>query len=102
VSQYQSGGRVSAIDDNTGLPIVISVNGSDTTFTPFTSAVSLLASNRLDNQVLLSYRPSPGTVFFVGYGNAFNQSDFSADQRRQRTVGALFIKASYAFRGVVR
>jgi hypothetical protein len=49
---------------------------------------------------LISYRPSPGTVVFVGYGNSLTESDPLAFQRLRRTTDGFFVKLSYLFRGV--
>ncbi|HEY7876908.1 MAG TPA: hypothetical protein VIC55_01710, partial [Gemmatimonadaceae bacterium] len=50
---------------------------------------------------LFSYQPSPGTVFFAGYGNSSAPASFRLDQlteTRYRTADAFFVKFSYLFR----
>ena len=59
---------------------------------------------------LVSYQPSPGTVFFAGYGSTYFRADSDPAQlvRRWRTEDllagarrvddAFFVKASYLFR----
>ena len=47
---------------------------------------------------LFSYRPTPGTVFFVGYGGSMSEEDPLAFQRLRRTGDAFFVKGSYVFR----
>jgi hypothetical protein len=51
--------------------------------------------------VLLSYRPNPGTVFFAGYGSTRERTPDLTDPnvyRFDRTSDAFFIKATYLFR----
>ncbi len=50
------------------------------------------------NDVLFSYRPSPGTVFFLGYGTSLTDTDAFAFERLSRAVDGFFVKASYRFR----
>lgn len=74
----------------TGLPILI--GGQPTTVTD---------ERQFRGDVLLSYKPNPGTVFFAGYGstrqrlpdqNQVNEFQFN------RTNDNFFVKASYLFR----
>lgn len=51
---------------------------------------------RLD--VLFSYLPSPGTVFYVGYGDALAADRPTGPDRLQRTRDVFFLKLSYLFR----
>jgi hypothetical protein len=44
---------------------------------------------------LFSYRPTPGTVFFVGYGGSLTEPDPLAFDRLRRVNDAFFVKASY-------
>jgi hypothetical protein len=55
-------------------------------------------SNVLRSDLLLSYRPTPGTVFFLGYGGSLSEEDPLAFQRLRRTADAFFVKGSYLFR----
>jgi len=45
--------------------------------------------------MLHSYRPTPGTVFFLGYGGSLSEPDPLAFDRLRRTGDAFFVKASY-------
>ncbi|MEO8621457.1 MAG: hypothetical protein ABI625_10355, partial [bacterium] len=54
-------------------------------------------SNTLRTDWLLSYRPAPGTVFFVGYGGSLSEQDPLAFTRLRRTADAFFVKGSYVF-----
>lgn len=91
VSQYTSMDRQPLVDPRTGQ--VLLLNGT-TGFTP--SAAS--ASNTLRTDWLVSYRPAPGTVFFVGYGGDLEETDPLAFRALRRTDDAFFVKASYVFR----
>ena len=55
-------------------------------------------TNRIRTDVLLSYRPTPGTVLFLGYGTGMTESrTFRFDNLTRETDG-FFIKLSYLFR----
>lgn len=59
---------------------------------------SAFENNNVRGEVLLAYRPTPGTVVFAGYGSAMTEPEafrFS-DLRRQRD--SFFAKVSYLFR----
>jgi hypothetical protein len=47
---------------------------------------------------LFSYRPTPGTVFFAGYGSSLTEDDPLAFTRLRRVNDAFFVKASYLLR----
>jgi Domain of unknown function (DUF5916) len=47
---------------------------------------------------LFSYRPTPGTVFFTGYGSSLTEDDPLAFSRLRRVNDAFFVKASYLLR----
>jgi hypothetical protein len=47
---------------------------------------------------LFSYRPTPGTVFFAGYGSSMTEDDPLAFSRLRRVNDAFFVKASYLLR----
>lgn len=71
----------------TGFPILI--NGQPTTVTE---------SRRFRGDLLLSFQPNPGTVFFAGYGSTRRDPNPQGDDRLRRTEDAFFLKASYLFR----
>jgi hypothetical protein len=91
VSQYTASSREPLMDPATGRTLLVP-SGSGT-FVPSTRQ----ASNLLRADFLLSYRPSPGTVFFAGYGNSLTESDPLAFQRLRRTTDGFFVKVSYVF-----
>ncbi|MCH8960868.1 MAG: hypothetical protein IH820_05960, partial [Bacteroidetes bacterium] len=47
---------------------------------------------------LFSYRPTPGTVFFFGYGSSLDEPDSFRFRRLERTSDGFFVKLSYLFR----
>ncbi len=87
VSQYTATRREALVDPRTGSVITLGSGAS-----------RVSASNTLRTDLLLSYRPAPGTVFFVGYGGSLNEEDPLAFTRLTRTADALFVKASYVLR----
>jgi hypothetical protein len=87
VSQYTATRREALVDPRTGTVIVLGSGPSVAT-----------SSNVLRTDWLFSYRPTPGTVFFAGYGGSMSEEDPLAFQRLRRTGDAFFVKASYVFR----
>ncbi|MEO8334315.1 MAG: carbohydrate binding family 9 domain-containing protein [bacterium] len=87
VSQYTATNRDALVDPRTGAVIQFANGPSRTS-----------ESNVLRSDLLLSYRPAPGTVFFLGYGGSLSEEDPLAFQRLRRTTDAFFVKGSYLFR----
>jgi hypothetical protein len=50
------------------------------------------------NDLLFSYRPTPGTVFFFGYGSSMSEPEPFNFGRLARYADGFFLKASYLFR----
>ena len=50
------------------------------------------------NDFLFSYRPTPGTVLFFGYGSSLTEPEPFSFGRLTRTGDGFFLKASYLFR----
>lgn len=94
VAQYTAVERLPLRDPSSGQ--VLLVQGSDGTLAP--SATS--SSNQLRADWLFSYRPSPGTVFFAGYGNTLREPDPLSFRDLNRTQDAFFFKVSYLFRAL--
>jgi hypothetical protein len=90
VSQYTASRREPLLDPRTGQVI---------TFTNGTTS-QLTTSNALRTDWLFSYRATPGTVFFAGYGNTLNEADPLAFERLRRTTDAFFVKGSYLIRAL--
>jgi hypothetical protein len=55
-------------------------------------------SNSFRNDLLFSYQPVPGTVFFLGYGATQLDQDPFSFRALQRTTDGFFVKLSYLFR----
>ena len=54
--------------------------------------------NQFTGDVLLSYRPNPGTILFLGYGATLDETDAFRFQRMERHEDRFFMKLSYLFR----
>jgi hypothetical protein len=91
VSQYTATKREALRDPRTGDILAVS---SSSGFSPSTRTTS----NALRTDWLFSYRPTPGTVFFAGYGGTLNEADPLAFNELRRTSDAFFLKLSYLFR----
>lgn len=55
-------------------------------------------TNTLRVDWLFSYQPTPGTVFFAGYGSSLSEDRAFAFRRLHRTTDGFFTKFSYNFR----
>ena len=47
---------------------------------------------------LLSYRPSPGTLVYLGYGSTLEEPEEFRFRNLERTSDGFFAKVSYLFR----
>jgi hypothetical protein len=81
--------EVDALRDEgrTGNPILI--GGVKTTPT---------STNQFRGDILLSFVPTPGTVFFAGYGNTLTEPESLKFRNFERQSDGFFLKASYLFR----
>jgi hypothetical protein len=87
VGQYFAQESDALRDPRSGRPIVIdSIPQPRVTATDFR------------NDLLFSYKPTPGTVFFFGYGSSLSEPEPFTFGRLKRTSDGLFLKASYLFR----
>jgi hypothetical protein len=93
VAQYTATSRSELLDPATGAPLLVR---GDTAYAP----TAELLSNGLRTDWLFSYRPSPGTVFFAGYGNSMTEPAALAFSRLHRTSDGFFVKLSYLFRSI--
>jgi Domain of unknown function (DUF5916) len=92
VGQYDAeSGDPLVRDPRTGLP-VYSRTGTSLSLLNRTVARDL----RVD--WLFSYRPTPGTVLFAGYGSSLTEDEPLAFRDLRRASDALFVKMSYLFR----
>jgi hypothetical protein len=64
------------------------------TFTPALHYVS----NNVSGNFLFSYQPTPGTVFFLGYGGTYAEPWAFNFTGLTRTSDNFFVKATYLFR----
>ncbi len=93
VGQYNAQERDALRDPGTDEPILL----RDFETGQFVPA-SAQSTNDLRIDLLFSFRPTPGTVLFLGYGTSLTESDaFSFDQLERVTDG-FFLKASYLLR----
>lgn len=79
-------------DSRTNLPVYL--RSSSGTFT----RANAFERRRSRIDVLFSYLPSPGTVFYVGYGDALAANTPEGPSALQRTRDQYFLKLSYLFR----
>jgi hypothetical protein len=93
VGEYSTNYQDALRDDSrTGLPLVfVTADGS------YRIAAGL-RQRSFRNDWLFSYQPTPGTVFFAGYGNAFANPDSAHAGELHRTRDGVFLKFSYLFR----
>ena len=91
VSQYTAASREALRDPRTGEVLMVTSGGSLVPSQPS-------ASNVLRTDWLFSYRPAPGTVFFLGYGGSLTEPDPLAFESLRRQNDAFFVKISYVFR----
>lgn len=92
IAQYEATVREPLKDPANGR--TLQVRTSSSAFAPSTARTT----NTLRGDFLVSYRPSPGTVFFAGYGNTMTEPQPLAFQELRRAADAFFVKASYVFR----
>jgi hypothetical protein len=94
VGQYDAEETDALRDDSrTGLPILV--------WDPAVGAYTRTGrTTRNDFRVdwLFSYRPTPGTVVFAGYGSGLEEPDAFRFRRLRRVGDGFFVKLSYLFR----
>ena len=95
IGQYVAEDRTALVDSRTGLPLLPSLLGEGA----FGSSGAEVV-NEFRNDLLFSYKPTPGTVFFIGYGASLTEPDAFAlsRDRLRRTTDGFFLKASYRYR----
>jgi hypothetical protein len=87
VGQYLAQVRDTLRDPLSGNPLIVNdtLAGRDT-------------QTEFRNDFLFSYKPTPGTVFFLGYGASLSEPDPLSFRDLSRTRDGFFLKASYLFR----
>jgi hypothetical protein len=93
VGQYFAQEREALLDPRTGLPLVL-----DAGATARVGAARGVTTNDFRSDFLFSYRPTPGTVCFVGYGASLTEPDALQFRGLHRTSDGFFLKVSYLFR----
>jgi hypothetical protein len=92
VGEYQAQERAELRSPSTGAPVFLP-DGSGGY-----QRAGAFSGNRLRSDVLFSFRPTPGTVLFLGYGASLTEDESFRFNSLRRTADGLFIKASYLFR----
>jgi hypothetical protein len=87
VGQYVAQRQAALQDPRTGQPLLV-----DSAARPAT------ISNGFRSDFLLSYKPTPGTVFFLGYGASLAEPTAFGFGQLTRLSDGFFLKASYLFR----
>ena len=93
VGQYASQAQDALRDPRTDKPILIS---DSETGIPAAAEAQTINDFRLD--LLLSFRPTPGTVVFLGYGASLTEPSRFRFTDLERTQDGFFAKVSYLFR----
>jgi hypothetical protein len=93
VGQYTAQRRAALRDPGTGRPLVIDT-GTEQRIGPATGAT--VADFR--NDFLFSYKPTPGTVIFLGYGASLTEPEALRFSALTRANDGFFFKGSYLFR----
>ena len=93
VGQYFAQRRDALVDPRTGLALVL-----DSAAQQRVGSAGANVVNSFRNDFLFSYRPTPGTVLFLGYGASLVEPDAFRFQDLHRTGDGFFIKGSYLFR----
>jgi hypothetical protein len=95
IGQYVAEDRTALLDLRTGQPLLASPSGA----ARFGPSDALLI-NDFRNDFLFSYKPTPGTVFFFGYGASLTEPKAFAFETNtlHRVSDGFFLKASYRYR----
>jgi hypothetical protein len=87
IGEYQAQRRAALVDEATGRPLLIDGAGQPATL-----------SNTFRMDWLASYEPSPGTVFFLGYGSTMADEGTLTFRNLRRQTDGLFMKVAYRLR----
>jgi len=93
VGQYLAQQRDSLRDPRSGVPLALDAGARGRV-----GPAARFTTIDLRNDFLFSYRPTPGTVFFFGYGASLAEADPFRFRSLSRTGDGFFLKASYLFR----
>src|SRR2546425_3145856 len=87
IGQYFAEDQAALLDPRTGQPLL--VNGD---------TARAIVTNAFRNDLLFSYKPTPGTVVFLGYGASLTEVDAFRFRNLSRASDGFFLKLSYLFR----
>jgi hypothetical protein len=93
VGQYDAT-KVDSLRDDTRTNDPILIRSADGTFSR--AAARQRGGLRWDG--LFSFQPTPGTVFFIGYGATLASPRFLTASQLERMADGFFVKASYLYR----
>lgn len=93
IGQYFAEERAALADPRTGRPLVL-----DAAAEQRVGPAAAFTVTDFRNDLLFSYKPTPGTVFFLGYGASLSEPDPFRFRDLDRTADGFFLKASYLFR----
>ena len=91
VGQYAAQEQDALRDPATDQPMLL--RNDDGTF----GAAAAEIQNALRMDLLFSYHPTPGTVFYLGYGSSMTEEDAFTFQDVNRVSDGFFVKLSYLF-----
>lgn len=87
IGEYQAQRRAALMDEASGRPLLIDGAAQPATL-----------SNTFRMDWLASYEPSPGTVFFLGYGSTMADEGTLTFRNLRRQTDGLFMKVAYRLR----
>ncbi len=87
IGQYFAEDQAALLDPRTGQPLLL--NGD---------TARAIVTNDFRNDLLFSYKPTPGTVVFLGYGASLTEADAFRFRNLSRASDGFFLKLSYLFR----
>jgi hypothetical protein len=93
VGQYVAQDQTALVDPRTGQPILVFNVDSGRA-----ESAAARIDNELRSDLLFSYKPTPGTVFFLGYGSSLTEPNAFRFRDLSRTADGFFLKISYLFR----
>src|SRR5438552_13062834 len=87
IGQYFAQNQAALADPRTGQPILVN-----------NASAGPASVNDFRSDVLFSCKPTPGTVFFFGYGASLDEPDAFRFRNLKRSSDGFFLKASYVYR----
>ena len=87
IGQYFAQHQAALLDPRTGQPILVN-----------NAPAGPATVNDFRSDVLFSCKPTPGTVFFFGYGASLDEPDAFRFRGMRRAGDGFFLKASYLYR----